>query len=418
MIENSHTARSLSHGVNDLPLKLALFVVWPFGAFLHSLFKNPASRSSYCIYWGVGLLFCWSMYYSPSNTFYIDLILTVEHFYETHLTFEQLLEEIKKTLTMSVGAHPDFYRLIIYWLTGNISTNFHLMYVIAGIPTLYCMLNSLKYIIEDKNFKATVYGYILMLLFVLPRSIFHVQNFRYFTAFWICVYCSLCYFRTRSKKYLFGFGVLPFIHYSFLLLLFCLFLFFFLKKYPRFSKCLFYVSIPFALIPFDFLLQSFVSLDIYPLLFNDKIGLYLSDDMNDKLGIYANGLRSLFKAINVIILVFTTLYMLNRVEKQKTHSYLYSLFYFSMICLSVFGFINVIPVLGERFFLLSRTLCIFLWFKLVFPKHKKFLFVFLLGSALDIYTDAGLYMKVLSPDFFYSNMVSLIVKNIDISFYN
>lgn len=418
MIRNLHAARSLSRGVNDLPLKLVLLVVWPFGAFLHSLFKNPASRSSYCIYWGVGLLFCWSMYYSPSNTFYIDLILTVERFYETHLTFEQLLEEINKTFTMSAGAYPDFYRLIVYWLAGSVSSNFHLMYVFAGIPTLYCMLNSLKYITGDKNFKATVYGYILMLLFVLPRSILHVQNFRYFTAFWICVYCSLCYFRTRSRTYLLAFFVLPFIHYSFLLLVFCLFLYFFLKEYPRFSKYLFYISIPFALIPADFLLYSFVSLDIFSLLFNDKSELYLSDNMNDKLGMYANGLRSVFKAINVIILILATLYMMNRVEKQKVTSSLYSLFYFSMICLSVFGFVNVIPVLGERFFLLSRTLCIFLWFKLVFPEHKKYLYVFLLGSALDIYTDAGLYMKVLSPDFFYSNMISLIIKNIDVSFYN
>lgn len=418
MTRNLHAVRSLNRGGNDLPLKLVLFVVWPFGAFLHSLFKNPASKSSYCIYWCIGLLFCWSMYYSPFNTFYIDFVLIVERFYEIHLTFLQLLEEIKKTLTMSVGAYPDFYRLIVYWLAGSMSGNFHLMFVVAGIPTLYCMLNSLKYITEDRCFKATVYGYIIMLLFVLPRSIFHVQNFRYFTAFWICVYCSLCYFYTGSKKYLFGFLFLPFIHYSFYLLFLCIFLYFIIKKHHKFCNYLLYMSIPFALIPSSYLFQSIASLDVFSILVADKSELYLSDNMNDKLGMYANGWRSVFKAINVIILILATLYMNNRIEKQKLPSSLCSLFYFSMICLSVFGFVNVVPVLGERFFLLSRTLCIFLWFKLIFPDHKKYLYVFLLGSALDIYTDVGLYMKVLSPDFFYSNMISLIFKNIDVSFYN
>lgn len=418
MIKSIYVTRGLYRGFCDLPIKLLVFLLWPFGAFLYSLLFNPYSKSSYCIYWGIGLLFCWSIYYSPFDIFYIDLISVVESFYEIQLTFKQLLKEIIKTLTMTDGAYPDFYRLIVFWLSKSISNNFHLMYVIAGIPALYCMLNSLKFITSDKNFKTTLYGYIIMLMFLIPRSIFHVQNFRYFTAFWLCVYCLIGLFYTKSNKYLLGLIVLPFVHYSFYILLICLFLYFLFKKYPKFSKYFFYISIPFALIPFDSLLHGFVGLNIFPDLLEDKRNLYMSDNMNDRLGMYVNGLRSIFKAINVIILIISTLYMKNIVDKQNVPSSLYSLFYFSMICLSVFSFVNVIPVLGERFFLLSRTLCVFLWFKLVFPEKQGFMYLVLAGSALDIYTDLGLYIKVLSPDFFYSNLLALIEKNIDVSFYN
>lgn len=407
----------VNRGVSDWPLKLVLFLFYPFGAFLYSLLRNPASKSSYCVYWGVGILFCWSIYYSPHNFFYIDFILTVERFYETHLTFGQFIEEFKKTLTLSSNAYPDFYNLFIYCLTGSISDNFHLMYVIAGIPCLYCMLNSLKYITNDEKFKPTIYGYIFMLLFILPRSLFHIQNFRYFTAFWICVYCSLCYFHTGSRKYLYFFLVLPFIHYSFWLMIICFILYFLLKKRPVLMKYLFYISIPFALFPVD-LFKEFVSPDLIPSFLSSKSDLYLSDNMNEKLGMYANGVRSIFKALNVMILIFSTCYMMRRIEKQKVSLNIYSFFYFYMICLSVFGFLNVLPILGERFFLLGRTFCVFLWFILVFPKCKKWVYCFMAGAALDIYTDVGLYLKVLSLDFFYSNLMDLFTKNIGVTFYN
>lgn len=411
---------SRPENVNEAVLKLTFFIIWPFGAFLFSLLRRPASRVSYCIYFLFGLLFCWSVYYSPHESLYIDFVGIVENFYDTQLTFFQLWDEIWATLTISPDiVRSDFYVIFIYWLTKQISVNYHLMYVIAGVPFLYCMLSSLKYITRDaEKFKPTLYGYAILFLFVIPCSIFNIQNFRYSTALWVCVFCILKVFYDHQGKYIFLFLLLPYIHYSYWFVVISLAVYWILRNHFKWQKLLFFVSIPFALIPVDMILSHLMSADFLPLILAEKGELYFSDYANENWGMYANGVRSLFKAIQSVIYIVATILMTRRTEVTKNASPAGSLLHFFCVFLAMVNFVNVVPVIGERFYLLSRIIGIFLWFKIMYPRKRYFMGIFVLGCALEIYTISDLYLKVLSWDFFYSNVFSLIYKYLDVSFYS
>lgn len=398
-------------------LKLLLFFLWPFGSFLYALLYRPNSKSSYCVYFLWGLLFCWSIYYSPWDSFYIDFVTIVEKFYDTQLTFSELCDRIIGILTLSSYTDgADFYNIVVYWLSHQFSSNFHFMYVIAGIPFLYCMLYSLRFITQDQYFKANIYGYILLFLFVLPCSIFAIQNFRFSTGFWCCVFLILKVFYEQKKKYIPLFIVLPFIHYSFWLVIVVFLVFSFLKGHNKLIKWILICSIPFAVIPINAILDSFTNSNLLPILLTEKGDAYLSDEATANWGMYANGMRSYFKVIQSIIAVVATYIMLMYIEKQEVDKRLCNLLKLLCILLFTVNFINVVPVIGERFYLLCRTLCIFLWFKIC-PQKKYFIWIFLAGAALDIYEISMLYMKVLTPDFFYSNLFWLVVKNIGITHY-
>lgn len=405
--------------ISEVGIKLVFFIIWPFGAFLYSLLHRPASKSSYYVYFLFGLLLCWSIYYSPRGDSYIDFVAIVERFYNAQFTSSQLLDELWAVLTLSFNAErPDFYITFVYWLTKLFSANFHLMYVIAGIPVLYCMLNSLKYVTGDKNFKTNISGYAIVFLFILPCSIINIQNFRYCTALWICVFCVLKVFYEHKWKYIFCFFLLPYIHYSYWFFLAILLVYILLKDHSKLQKWMLFISIPFAVIPIDAIYNNFVSINTIPLSLADKFESYTSEGVNENWGMYANGVRSFFIMIQAVIVILATVMMMKHIEIYKKNSSLHLLLQFFCVFLTMANFIRIMPVIGERFFLLCRIICVFLWFKIMYPYKKKMILFFILGCVVDLYMTSALYLKLLSSDFFYSNALSLIVKYWGVTAYN
>ena len=183
----------------EIFIKIILFILWPFFSFLYSL-KTPNRRSSHIIFFLFGILFGWSMYFQGIG---IDFHVIVERFYEQEqITFSELINIISSTLTFQ-SDNKDCYNIFLNWLTKIFSNNFHLLFTLAAIPYTYFLLKSLSFITSDKvKFKNSIYGLAIIILFVLPKDLFDIQNFRFGTAFWIAIYCILQIFYQNKFKYI------------------------------------------------------------------------------------------------------------------------------------------------------------------------------------------------------------------------
>ena len=81
----------------ELVIKLVLFVIWPFAAFLGSLLR-PTSKSSFVIYFLFGIIFCWHM--DPKG-----LVA-----YDDYIGIRDLFLKYKYTMT-------DFYDKLLLYIT-------------------------------------------------------------------------------------------------------------------------------------------------------------------------------------------------------------------------------------------------------------------------------------------------------------
>ena len=210
-------------------VKLILFVLWPFGAFLYAL-RTPTKYSSYLIFFLFTLLFSWSMYYDD-YTRYIDFIAISERFYRIgELTYNEIWQCLINIFSED-AEYRDVYNLVLVSMLRPFTSNFHSQFVVAAIPFTLFMLGSLRYLTDDSKFRICLMGYLIMFLFLLPKDIFNIQNFRFSTATWMAVYGILVYFISHRKVGLVWIFLTPFVHSSFWLLVILLFSFIFCFAY-------------------------------------------------------------------------------------------------------------------------------------------------------------------------------------------
>lgn len=400
--------RNITH-YSDFIGKLLLFIIWPFGAFLASLIK-PNSKSSYCIYWLFGILFCWSMYYKGESIDFNNIVL---RFYaQPDLSFNELIERITNLYTDN-SKDSDIYNILLNWVTQQFSNNFHTLFAIASIPYLFFMLNSLKYITNDeKRFSSSTFCYLILLLFVLPKDIFWVQNFRFTTATWVSIYALIKTYYSGQKSYWLLLFVTPLIHSSFWFLIIVAILYVVSRKIP--IKYIYYISLPFILIPTDLL--SKIDLSFIPSSLSIWSKNYLNEDAYSTFGMGRSGsglywISKLFNILHFYSYAVAIIIMANSKELKNAEKGIKELFSFQLLFLTITNFIQVIPVLGSRFLNNSLILTIFLWYKIMYPKKNILLIIILFGWAFELmYYIIPHYNAVLDIDFFLLNVFSLISK--------
>lgn len=394
---------------SNLFVKLALFVLWPFGAFLVSLFR-PGSKSSYVIYFLFGMVFSWSMYYKGEEIDFNNLVL--RFYMQDEMTFSQLFERMSNIFSYN-SEDKDVYNLLLNWITQQFTQNFHALFVIASIPFSYFMLKSLALITDDpKAYKQTFFVYVILLLFIVPKDIFNVQNFRFSTATWVAVYSVSCYYLKKNKKVLLLLFLTPLIHSSFwfVVILYIGYLLFNRFYHPN----LFYVSIPFAIISTGIL--NNIDISILPDTLSKWASGYVSDEAQRKWGMNAEGsgfrwVQDAFTYFRIIIYSIAIIIILKSEELNKTIPQNKRIFNFHIYFLTIVYFCQSIPVLGSRFLGISQIVTILLWFKIIFPKHQRILLLMLLSWTHELlYAGIKHYSMVIDGDFFFLNLFSLISK--------
>ena len=399
----------------ELIIKLVLFVICPFAAFLGSLLR-PTSKSSFVIYFLFGILFCWHM--DPAGlTEYDDYMGIRDELLAYKYSMADFLEKFVGYITLQ-GKERDLYSVFLNAFTRIFSSNFHLYFAIASIPYLIFSLAAVRKLTESEEFpRCGIYALLIILLFVIPRDIVTVQNPRYTTAVWISMWGFLNYFdRSKSNWKWYAIPIiLSVVLHTGLLPMVLVFLMAMIVPLPvKKIELIFFVSIPFSF--FSYELFASINYSFLPSFLSHWIQSYLSDEMYAKL-ILNKGrsgffwVTQLFSYISYLAYFLIPIMMMKYKEQILENSEIGKLYPFYILLFSITNFIRMLPTIGVRYFLTIQIMSVYMFFKVFYPMKKNYFWVLLFAWSFPIflrwfYSGAGLHL--VPKNIYFDNLFSLV----------
>lgn len=394
--------------------KLVLFCFWPFGAFLYSL-RNAASISSYIIYFLFGVVFCWHM--NPTGLDrYDDLMGIMDRVIATNYSWSDICTQAAKYFTFTDETSKELYENFLIFLSKSLSPNPHVFFALASIPYLVFMLKSLRLITTDKKFDTSLYGLMILALFVMPRDIITVQNPRFTTAVWIAVYATIKFFQEKhpSIKYVLLIAITPLIHSGFWAYLIIFAASIVLSRYPKLTIWLLYISVPFSYLSYDLL--TAIDFSFLPPTLEKWANGYLSEKSYSKFvlneggsGFYWVQLGADFLRKTAYLIIPLVLWKYKDapdVKEKFGKLFNYYIFFYAFV-----NFIQFVPVIGGRLLWIVQILSIYLLFKIVYPRHKRLILLLMCTWAYFIfrrYFYGGAVYTSVPLDIFYMPLPNLI----------
>lgn len=376
-------------------VKLLFFLLWPFGAWLDAL-KNANSKTSYVIFFLFSILICWHFSETGLTQRYDDFMGIRDRFLFSYYSFEQISNDLTSYVKMSDDAPKDMYENILTWFVKALfGDNYHFFFLIASIPVAICQLNVMKYITGDKKFiSGSLLGFWILAMFILPRDIVTVQNPRFATGFWVSVLCTINYFCGYGKKtfYFILIFLAPFFHSGLWVYIGLFLASVVIPSKTRTFEVLAFVSIPFMFFDAGFL--SHLNVSFLP----DGLRFWAELQMNDdsyatfvlkegKSGFYwiTDGFNMLMR----FAYIYMTWEIIKKRESIVKNNEIKTFYHFYLIAFTFINLIQFVPIIGERYYWFTRVFCLFLWFKVFFPTHKKTLYFLVFACSWSIFERYG-----------------------------
>lgn len=390
---------------------LCLFIVWPFGVFLKSVFNLNRTESLIIVFLS-SVLFGWSITIL-NNDIGMDFYITTQRFlHGQYLSFEDFLLAIKNIL-LGVGEEKDVYQNILIYIVGLFSKNYHLFWSIAAIIFSFFYIKSLQFIVYDSKYKTSYYYLLIVLMFTLPANIVTLTGLRFWTAAWIAIYSSLQILLNKNNRFFLLLLLTPYIHLGFWFYLFIFLLYIISVRYVRIWYYIFFISIPISYLS----INSFeLNISVLPLNLQILAANYLS---NETFSIYNSSgsgwrwMQTLFDNLvatyyNIILIIFFFNRNCNFGEKKIESN---SVFKFVFILSAISNMLLILPYIGIRFRYISWifiSLIIFKYFGNSY-KFKSLVYIYPFISIFDIWVFFRNMFKILPLDFFYNSFPFLII---------
>lgn len=392
-------------------VKNLLFILWPFGTFIYSL-RCLQSKSSRWIFFLTCMAFGLCIE-CKNDTFDMSRITDIFYSYQ-NMDFRGL-KNIFVDFYNGYGER-DLYESVLSWSVNQISSNHHLFWMVASMVYAFFYIKSLCFILDDKRFYSCLTGLIVVAMFTLPETIFTVTGLRFWTAGWLAILCTLNIIINRDYKYYIIILLTPFIHVTYWIYVFLLFIFEIVKKYnARVFVLIYLFSFLFSELSIEFV-YNLIDLDILPRNLSLVAASYTDanhiDDFN-RVGTGWSWLSDLFDFVLKLYYTFLLLFIYYKGKiDNKTDGYLLC---FLFIIDSFANFTIFVPHLGLRYMGFVRILIPVVWFR-VFGLHKyKFILTLypFFASFYIIYTLLlHRFAYVLNIDFLYDSFFLMIVKNL------
>lgn len=406
----------------NLPLKLLFFFIWPFGCFLYSI-KTANAKTSYIIFFLFSILICWHM--TPVNLHgaYDDFIGILLRFQDESYTFQQLLTEISKIVSFDDDAPKEIYEHVLNWFVKCFTDNYHFFFMFASIPVALCQLGTLRRITGDYRYRNDIWGIIALICFIVPRDIITVQNPRFTTGLWICIFFSIQYLcENRKIKYLIPILLAPFIHSGMWLYTIICVMYIFVACSRSIYRLFALITIPLAF--FDANLLQNLQLNILPDGLRSWAEYYISDESYSKFVLNSEGtgfawVTTAFDLLKKIIVVLMTITLIKneKVVDQNVESS--SLYNFYLFLYGVTNIIQFVPVLGARYFWFVQILCFLIWYKTLYYTYRKISLLLLFSYSFGMLIRYGYLwggaLSVTTPlDLYYTPLPYLIISCLNI----
>lgn len=389
----------------DYVVKIILFIISPFVAFLFSL-KDIKLKSSYVVFFLVCVLF--GLYFTVDPYGTNDAVRYYEFFelnkYNTYATY---LEGFKEYLSFT-SYKKDYYLDTAVFIVSRFTLNYHVLFAFFAVVFSFFYLKSMRFLTKEFKFDTSIASYLLVFLFTISNPIFNINGVRFWTAAWVAVYSVFQIFKSGNKWYILLAFITPFIHVAYWFFVGIVLISIFFRKYSKAWIILFVIS--FFVSQFAFDLLDAVQSSLPPFLQN-LISAYTAAE-------YVQERASVIEEVGIIKRIFQimTLVYINSfvflfikekreiIDSNKTRE----LFLFLLVYMTLINFMMVIPSLGGRYIMLAYPLIAYIWlisFKDV--KYKWMLYIMPIVLLLPTYNVFLNTTKVLDINFYFSNIFSL-----------
>jgi len=395
----------------DKALKIILFLISPFIAFLYSL-RTIKTKSSYVVFF----LFCVFFGLSFSVSAGKD-----EHNKSDGASYREKFERYKyvsdsefykrfnEYFTFEEGA-KDYYFDTVAFYVSRVTDNYHIMFMVFAIVFAYFGLKSLRFLTSEPKFDASLSCLILVYLFMI-NQIFNINGVRFWTAAWIGVYCIFQIFRNGNKKYFLLALCTPFFHGAFWVYILVITFAYFSKWTQKVWVVLFFISFFVSNISVDFVREI---IGYLPPFLAGMAQSYTDAEYIQERSAKGSGfywVAEIFRFSVKVYMNYLVWLFIKNSSRITANPKTKSLFAFLLIWMTFANFTMPIPSLGGRFMALAYPVIAYIWlvnFKGV--KYQKVLHAMPFVFLFSFYTQFLLYKNVLDISFYFSSPFYLLYK--------
>ena len=390
---------------------LFIFFIWPFGAFLLALYHYTKKEYHLIFVLFTGLYGYFMIAESAGLDLYRVLQMPLAY---ANLSWGEFFNVIGGIYSDDPEASVDIYRDIVAFWVSRFTTKGNILTLVFALIYGFVFIKSISVFIEQDKKKGLYTGIILLSFsFIFPME--QVAGVRYATAAYVFFAGVVKFIETDEKKYLWFVLGAPLIHFSYLSLVMVFGLFFLIRK---FSTAIYFI------LATSFILPEFIGpyIDQFSVIlggaFEQRANLYLlqREAQNDiqQLAWYIRYREVSMFIFSLMVLAFSRI---RAGILQKTR-FSESVFYFSLLVLSLSNFTRTIPHAGYRLqfiFVMFSTFYLFLLFvenrsnkevkMLTLLAAPAFFFQIIYGLRNILYTS--------SPVLYMGNFITFFITDFD-----
>ena len=344
-----------------IDLRILLFFIWPFGAFLTTFF-SISSRRSNLIYILFTTLFGYAFSFidTSADSYRVALVFNEFDYRGIPFIFNDYLS----------GYHTDLYRYFLYSLVKGVTYNPKILFAFFGFVFGIFSYKSLRLFFNVKGLEKGISIFILCIIFIALNSVVNINGARFNTAAIIC-FCSVINLIAYNKKiWILGLLSTFLFHFSFLFIIpFLLLMYVFRERLFTKSRTstwifiLFVVTFLFSLISESNLINLNVVSRLLPISMANKVDIYNSSDIT---ALYADRGKTVFHRVSNTFSYISRCYIfffilrIKSILKNTTlkNPELQRLFNFVLMFLSVTFILSIFPS-GGRFLAISTQVFFF-----------------------------------------------------------
>jgi len=215
-----------------------VFLIWPFGTLIKSfswIRTNEAKNLFwlFCIYFGFTFI--------VEGNYYTDSVMSVIQLQEMHASGISI-NELAVTFYESESGEIDIVHKLVTFLVSRFTSNYRILFAVFGLIFGYFYSRNIWILIRKSDTHLTIFPAILLMSFIMVNGIWNINIFRFYTAAQIFIYGIFAYFLEGKKYKLLFAAIAVLMHWSFLIPLTILFLYFLLRNHSRIYFVLFVLS--------------------------------------------------------------------------------------------------------------------------------------------------------------------------------
>lgn len=393
----------------DVSIKVLLFLISPFFAFLYSL-KSIKTKSSYFVFFLTSVFF--GMAFSvPSGRGWAGVGFDGQVFREQFENYKNIsnwefTEKFIGFLAFDEGKKDYYFDTVAFYIS-RFTDNYHVMFMVFAIVFAYFSLKTFKFLTIEEKFNSSIVSYILVYFF-MHNQIFNINGMRFWTAAWIAVYCIFQIYRNGNKKYFILALLTPYFHGSYWVFLGVLAISQLFKRFERTWVVLFFISFFASTLAVEFI-QYFQS--YLPSFLSGFASAYTTEEALQSTWSGFGWINIVFKYAVTLYLSILILLFIKHSDEINKNQKTKELYLFLLVWVSIFNFLMFIPSLGSRFMQLAYPVIAYIWlvnFKDI--KYKYVIFFLPVVFIWKIQESVIQYSMVLSYDFYFSSPIYLMYK--------